>query len=235
MANKINKSTIILSMLLIIISSYIGYSQNSDLANWTTIGLEYKLNEKFSFQLEEQVRLKENISQIDEYFTEISTEYDLTKYFSIGAGARYIRENDTEGKIQGYEDHFRFQVDAAFKHKIDQFSLKYRLRYQNKNELGVSTSEGDYANQHIRFKTSIGYNIKGWKLDPEFSAELFNHFEKNEKNGFDKYRISIGTDYDLKKYGKINLYYQYEKDLNNSNPSILNVIGLKYKYTIKNK
>jgi hypothetical protein len=87
----------------------------------------------------------------------------------------------------------------------------------------------------MRFKTSVGYNIKGWKLDPEISAELFNHFEKNEENGFDKYRLSIGTDYDLKKYGKINLYYQFEKELNTSNPSILNVIGLKYKYTIKNK
>ncbi len=234
MANKINKSTFILSIFLIILSFNIGYSQNSDLANWTTIGLEYKLNKKFSFQFEEQVRLKENISQIDEYFTEISTEYDLTKHFSIGAGARYIRENDNKGNIQGYEDHFRFQADATYKHKIDQFSLKYRLRYQNKNELGISKSEGDYANQHVRFKTSIGYNIKGWKLDPEFSAEIFNHFEENETNGFDKYRLSIGTDYDLKKYGKINLYYQFEKELNNSNPSTLNVIGLKYKYTIKN-
>ena len=223
------------SIFILCISNF-SYSQsNNDFGAWSTVALEYKFNKKLSFSLEEQVRLKENISQIDEYFTEISTEYDLTKNFSIGAGARYIKENDNVGNIQGYEDHFRFQLDAAYKHKIDQFSLKYRLRYQNKNELGVGTSDGDYANQHIRFKTSVGYNIKGWKLDPEFSAELFNHFEKNETNGFDKYRLSIGTDYDLKKYGKLNLYYQFEKELNTSNPSILNVIGLKYKYTIKNK
>jgi hypothetical protein len=223
-----------LFILSITISS-IGYTQNNnDFGSWSTLALEYKFNKKLSFGLEEQLRLKENISQIDEYFTEISTEYDLTKNFSIGAGARFIKENDNEGKIQGYENHFRFQLDAAYKHKIDQFSLKYRLRYQNKNELGISTSEGDYANQHIRLKTSIGYNIKNWKLDPDFSAELFNHFEKNEENGFDKYRLSIGTDYDLKKYGKINLYYQFEKELNSTNPNSLNVIGLKYKYTFKN-
>ncbi|SFS38752.1 DUF2490 domain-containing protein [Lutibacter maritimus] len=232
---KFNKTISNTILFFFLVASGITYSQNSDLGNWTAIELEYKFNKKLSFGLEEQLRLKENISQIDEYFTEISTEYDLTKNFSIGAGARFIKENDNEGKIQGNENHFRFQLDAAYKHKIDQFSLKYRFRYQNKNELGISASEGDYANQHIRLKTSIGYNIKKWKLDPEFSAELFNHFKKNEENGFDKFRLSIGTDYDLKKYGKINLYYQFEKELNTSNPSILNVIGLKYKYTFKNK
>ena len=231
---KSTKKIAFVSVLFLMFTVAKGYSQDSDLASWTTIALEYKHSKKLSFALEEQLRLKENISQIDEYFTEISTEYEFTKHFSVGAGARYIKENDNVGKIQGYENHFRFNIDVAFKHKIDQFSMKYRLRYQNKNELGVGTSEGDYANENFRLKTDIGYNIKNWKLDPEVSFEIYNQTGKHETNEFDKYRISIGTDYDLKKYGKINLYYQIEKELNKTNPTTLNVIGLKYKYIIKN-
>ena len=235
MANKINKSTVLLSILLIIIISNIGYSQTSDLSNWTTIGLEYKLNKKWNFGIEEQLRLKEDISTIDEYFTQLNAEYSVSKNFTLGAGLRYIKENDTEGNIQGYENHFRFNADASYKHKINNFKIKYRLRYQNKNELGVSNSEGDYANQHIRFKTAIGYNFKNWKLDPKFSAEIFNHFEEGKQNGYDKYRLTLGTEYKLKNAGKINLFYRIEKELNESIPKTTNIIGLKYTYTINNK
>ena len=235
MANKINKSTTTLLILLIVITSSISYSQNSDFANWTTIGLEYKLNKKWNIGIEEQLRLKEDISTIDEYFTQLNTEYSVSKNFKLGGGLRYIRENDNEGKIQGYENHFRFNADASFKQHINNFTIKYRLRYQNKNELGVSNSEGDYANQHIRFKTAIGYNFKNWKLDPKFSAEIFNHFEEGKKNGYDKYRLTIGTEYKLKNLGEIKIFYSIEKELNERFPKTTNIIGLKYTYTIKNK
>lgn len=233
MVNKISKTTIILATILIVIFSSIGNSQNSDLTSWTTIGLEYKLNEKWNFGIEEQLRLKENISKIDAYFTQLNAEYSFSKNFKLGGGIRYIKQNDNVGNIQGYENHLRFNIDAIYNHQITDFELKYRLRYQNKNELGVTNSEGDYANQHIRFKTSIGYNFKHWKLDPVFSAEIFNHFEKNKKNGYDKYRLTIGTAYKLKDLGKIKLFYRIEKELNENLPKTTNIIGLKYTYTIK--
>lgn len=216
-----------LTLLVSMLYSTSNYAQ--DLETWSTLGLEYKLNKKWSFALEEELRLKENSSEIDQYFTELSAEYDLSKHFSLGAGARFSRVNDNQGKIQGYENHLRFQLDASYKHKIDKLSLKYRLRYQNKDELDVDTDE---AKEGIRFKTSAKYAFKNWKFDPEISAEVFNQFNSTSANTFDKYRLSIGTTYSLNDYGKINLSYQFEKeDLKDH----VNIIGLKYTYTIKNK
>ncbi|WP_111707318.1 DUF2490 domain-containing protein [Lutibacter citreus] len=238
MKSTINKHSYFIALIVFTMVITTGFSQTedtNDLENWSSINLEYKLNKKWSFVLEEQLRLDENISEIGEYFTQLNTEYSLSKKFKIGVGLRYIKENDNEGKIQGYEDHFRFHLETSYKHKIDNFTLKYRLRYQNKNELGVSNSEGDYANQNIRFKTSIEYNFKKWKLDPKISAEIFNHLEKGEENGFSKYRLSIGTDYKLKKIGTFGLFYGFEKELNETIPKTKNIIGLKYTYTIKNK
>jgi hypothetical protein len=215
-----------------------GFSQNddtSDLENWSSIGLKYELNKKWSFELEEQIRLDENISEISEYFTQFDASYDLLKNFKLGGGLRYIRENDNEGNIQGYENHFWFNIDATYKQKLNDFTLKYRLRYQNKNELGVSASEGDFAKQKLRFKTGVAYNIKKWKLDPEFSAELFHDFGKEETSEFSKYRLTFGTEYDIKKLGTIGLFYRIEKELNTSIPETTNIIGLSYTYTIKNK
>ncbi|WP_147676043.1 DUF2490 domain-containing protein [Algibacter pacificus] len=235
---KKRRSLFVLILLLSVLCVNINYGQTddtSDWASWNTIGFKYKLNKKWSFALEEQLRFKEDISVIDEYFTQLEAEYEFFKNFSLGAGLRYIRENDNQGNVQGYENHFRFNFDLSYKHKIDRFTLGYRLRYQNKNELGVSSNDGDYANQNIRLKTSLKYNIKKWPLDPKFSAELFNHFEKEDDNGFSKYRLTFGTDYDIKNFGKIGLFYRMEKELNVDIPETTNIIGLKYTYTLKNK
>jgi hypothetical protein len=221
----------ILIGVLFVKTSYAQTDDTSDLKSWNTIGIEYKLNKKWSFELEEQLRLDENISEISEYFTQLSAEYTLMKNLKIGGGLRFVRENDNEGNIQGYENHLRFNLDASYKHKLNNLSIKYRLRYQNKNDLSVD----DYANQHLRFKTGIEYNIKKWKLDPQFSAEIFNHFEKGKENGFDKYRLTLGTDYKFKNMGTLGVFYRMEKELNETIPKTTNIIGLKYTYTIKNK
>ncbi len=229
----IKKNKIFLVTIIFIFSLNFIFSQSDsqkDLNSWTTIGIEYKLNTKWEFSLEEQLRLKEDISVIDETFTQFNTEYLLFKGFTIGAGVRFIKENDNRGKIQGYEDHFRFHFQSSFKHKINKLALKYRLRYQNKNELG----KDDVTNQHIRFKTYVGYNFKNWKLDPKFSAELYHKIGDEISNKFDKYRFTLGTEYKFKKLGKLNIFFRVEKELNELFPETTNIIGLKYIYTIKN-
>jgi hypothetical protein len=234
--NKNKLSIVKLMLIIAVLFASKNYAQtDSDWASWNTVGVEYELNKKWSFGLEEQLRFKENISVVDNYFTQLSAEYKLFKNFKVGVGARYIRDNDNQGKIQGYENHFRFQIDAMYKHEINDFKIGYRLRYQNKNELGVSYDEGDYANQNIRFKTSLEYNIKNWKLDPKFSAEIFNKFQEGEENGFNKFRLTLGTDYKIENFGKIGVFYRYQKELNVDFPEATNVVGLKYIYTIKNK
>jgi hypothetical protein len=211
-----------------------GFSQeNKDLETWSSIQLNYKMNKKWKFGLQQQLRLKNNSSETDQYFTQLTADYKLNKDFTLGGGMRYIKSNDNTGNIQGYEDHFRYHFDLAYKHKIDQFSLKYRVRFQNKNELGISESDGDYAKKTLRFKTSIGYDIKKWKFDPKFAAEIFHRTEEGEDSQFSKYRLTLGTDYSLKKYGKIGLYYRIEKELNESLPKTTSIIGLKYSYTFK--
>lgn len=129
--------------------------------------------------------------------------------------------------------YFRFHLDVSYRLKIGALLFRYRVRYQNRNEIGVSPSEGDYANQHIRFKTALTYKIKNWKLDPVFSAEIFHHFEEGEKNGFDKYRLTIGTAYKIKKLGKIGLFFRMERTLNTVLPKTTNIIMVKYTYTLR--
>jgi len=179
--------------------------------------------------------LKSNISTIDEYFSEFSARRKLFKGFRLGLALRYIRENDDRGRIQGYENHFRFHIDANYKHKLGDLRLGYRLRYQNKNELGVTADEGDFAVNRIRFKTGLEYKIKDWPLDPEITGELFSRFEKNEETEVDKYRITLRTTYNLKKAGSLGVYYRIESSIAKEIADIKHIIGLRYKYTFTNR
>jgi hypothetical protein len=225
----------VIMLLITVLITNISYGQtdDEDWTSWSTIGVEYKLNKKWNFGIEEQLRLKENISEVDEFFTQFNADYKLFKNFKLGVGLRYIRENDNNGKIQGYDNYFRFNIDATYKHEINNLELGYRLRYQNKNELGVSYDEGDYVNQNIRFKTSVKYDFKKWSLDPKFSAEIFNRFQEGKENGFNKYRLTLGTDYKIKNFGKLGVFYRLEKELNVDFPETKNIIGLNYTYTFK--
>lgn len=206
------------------------YHTIRDFETWTSATLNYKVNKKLKLSLNEQLRLKDNSSTIDAYFTQFTVKYDLIKGFNLGLGARYIRKNDDQGKVQGYENHFRWQTDLTYKHKLNRFTLKYRARYQNKDELGITT---DSVKTNFRLKMSSTYNIKDWKLDPTLSGELFNGLSSNE--GFNKFRLTLGTKYSTKNAGEFGLFYRMEKELIGENPKTTNIMGLKYAYTIKRK
>jgi len=223
----------VLTILVTLFLLHSSFAQKDNgLASWNTIGLQYKLNKKITFDLEQHLRHKEDFTFVDKYFTQFQTSYKFAKNFELIGGLRFIRENDTEGRLQGYENHFRFQVDLKYKYKIKNFDIGYRFRYQNKNYL----DENDLARQNFRFKTNLTYKIKNWPLDPNFSTEIFNRHKKVEDtNSFSKYRLTFGTTFKLREIGNFKCYYRIEKELNVDTPETFKIIGLKYTYIIKNK
>ena len=230
-----------LIVLLAMFSSASVFSQDGeyvtvrDLESWGSLNFKYKVSKKWSIGLEQQFRFGNNSTQINDYITELSTTYAFSKHIFGGVGFRYIGQPDRVGANQDFEHYFRFNIDFGVKHDIKRFNLKYRLRYQLKDEIGVSKEDGDYANNHLRLKVGAGYNIKKWKLDPEISAEIFNHFEKGEQNGFNKFRFTIGTQYKTKSWGKMGLFYRIEQELMGPYPITIHILGLKYTYTLKGK
>lgn len=222
-------------MLLLLFCGHVIQAQDDlrDFESWTSAELRYKPSKRWKTGMELQMRLKDNSSVIDGYFAEFTGGYEIFKNFDLGLGFRFIRKNDNQGAIQGYENHARIHVDASYKHKIDRLALGYRLRYQNRDELGVTNENGDFADQYIRLKVGTEYDFKKWKLDPQLSAEIFHHSERNEEDGFNKFRLTFGTDYKFKKAGKIGIYYRYEKEINTSNPRSTDILRIRYVYTIK--
>lgn len=208
--------------------------ETQDFETWNSAQVNLQLKKKLTFGVQGQFRLDNNSSELKKLFTEFTTKYKFNKHFSMGTGLRFTGNNDNEGDVQGYESYFRFDLDATFKHKIKRFDFKYRLKYLTSNEIGVSSLDGDIPVQYFRLKSSIGYNIKNWKLDPEISGEIFSKYVKNGlTNGFDHYRLTVGTSYKTKGYGSIGLYYRLQKEVSDFYPKTTNIVRVKYTYTFK--
>jgi hypothetical protein len=202
-----------------------------DLESWTKIGLKLKTNKKFNIGLDQGFRFNKNSIILDQMFTEANLKFKLNKNFKLGVGLRYIRDR---GGNDLFDNDFRFNLDALFKHKVNDFSFQYRLRFQNRNEIGLSNANGDYYRNFLRLKASLKYNIKGWRLDPVFSVEIFRDLTK-VTGRFDNLRFTIGSNYNLKKYGELGAFYRLERELGASYPKTTSIIGLNYVYTFKKR
>lgn len=231
---KIIKKSFIVA-LIGLMQNVVFAQTDRDLASWSALELRYELNDNWKLGLEGQLRLKDNLQAIDEYFGEFTITRKLFKGFSTRLGLRYIRRNDNRGSIQGYENRFRYHLDARYKHKLGDFRLRYRIRYQNRNELGISKDEGDFNVKRIRFKTGLEYKIKNWPLDPKLAGELFSRFEEGTDSRIDKFRLTLGTEYNLKKAGVIEAFWRLERSIGETIPDYLYIIGVSYKYTFKSQ
>jgi len=209
------------------------YTTVRDLETWSSATLDYKLNKKIKIGLGQELRLKDNSSIADKYFTNGFLEKKLSKLFTIGTELRYIRLNDNKGDIQGYENHLRYAFYSNLEHKVNRFSFKYRFQYQSKNELGLSSAKAVSPTQKLRFKVRGKYNIPKWKLDPRLSLEIFRTL--GDVNDFTKLRVTLGTKIKIKKASSIGLFYRVERELNELYPKTTNVIGLNYQFTLKRK
>jgi hypothetical protein len=198
-----------------------------DLETWSSVSLSYKPVKAFSVGLRQELRLKDNSTTMDVYFTELEMKYRFKSGFSLAAAGRFLRENDDAGKVRGIENHFRWNADAMYKHSLGRFKLKYRLRYQTRNELQVV---GAMPTNKLRLQAGGTYNIKNWKLDPQLSVEIFR---ETSDPLWEKIRVTLGTSYEFKSFGDLGVFYRLENELVGAYPKRTYILGLQYMYTLK--
>ena len=232
----------ILTTLCLVSFTQLNAQESNDLEGWSSVQLDVKATEKLSFSAAEHLRYKNDISTLNTYFTQLETNYEIFKGFQLGAGVRFIKKNDDIGNKQGIESHFRYQIDARYKHKVKQLNLSYRFRYQNKNELGLSEEEGDIAKEQLRFMMDIGYKLKPIGIVFKLKGELFDNISKGSGSKvINRNRFTIMASKRFNKVGKFSIFYRVQETIKpQENPlTIIDfttvsklIIGLKYSYLL---
>jgi hypothetical protein len=230
-----------LTTLCIVSFTQLNAQESNDLEGWSSVQLDVKATERLSFSAAEHLRYKNDISTLNTYFTQLETNYEIFKGFQLGAGVRFIKKNDDIGNKQGIESHFRYQIDARYKHKVKQLNLSYRFRYQNKNELGFSEEEGDIAKEQLRFMMDIGYKLKPIGIVFKLKGELFDNISKgSDSRVINRNRFTLMASKRFNKVGKFSIFYRVQETIKPQENLFLSdfttvskrIIGLKYSYLL---
>lgn len=202
--------------------------------SWLTGNYSYNLNEKWAFKFDEQLRFKNINEPLQRVLSEFKIEHysnkkvNKNRVFKWGLGYRYYFKKDKNKSPQIYNQFYRYHYQVAMKWFVNRLSIYERIQFQNRREYFENNSIK--TRKYWRFKTTISYNIKGWKFDPKFGVEFFRRTLDHENSQRNKYRLFLGTKKKLNKNQILYLKYFYEKEIKPSKPNTVHVVSLKYSY-----
>jgi hypothetical protein len=219
---------LLISFLLIITPGLL-YSQEKDAGLWMGVGIEKDINKKISLQLEEELRLNENISDVKSFYTDLGIRYKIFKSVKVGVNYRFIKRNSAEGF---YNSGNRFYSNIAVKQKLDRFTFGFRTRYQVEYEKANTSENSLIPDKYNRNKFSLSYNIKNSKLNPFVEYELYIPLNYNSELLIDKERYTAGIKCKVNKKSSLKLYYRIQKEKNITNPLNSYIVGVNYSYSL---
>jgi len=209
--------TIVFLVLLSLLSSQQMKGQTTDFETWEGVKISFDLPKRFEATLKEQLRMKNNSSEVKGVLTEVGAAYSINKYFNFGLSYRHTI------KPLGANRN-RVTFIAKQKYKVKPFTLGNRIKLQKEYQ------SGKLPDNYLRDKMSIGLKISK-KIKAEFGNEWFYHIKTLAKQ-FDQYRLGLSFNFKLNKRNHIEAGYIYEKQFNIGNPATTHMGIINYKLSL---
>lgn len=212
--------------LLISFCAFSSFAQNNnDAVLWSSVGLEKKINERLSAEIEQQFRFVENYSYLNNAFSELGVSYKITKEFKITGSFRL--SNRFNERI-GYFMQNRFTLDASYRLKVNKIAISFRTRFQN-----TFDSRGDRSNAiYNRNKIALAYNVNNI-INPSLFTDLYTplNLGSDAAGIIDSYRLGVSNDLKAGKKITVSTAFIFQKDVGVSNPpkDYIVSVGLFYK------
>lgn len=220
----------LLAILVPLFFVFSGYTQMP--ATWVEIELSKKIVKDLKLEFNPELRLLDDF-KMDSYILEGGLSYKLHKYLTLASYYRFEKEWDyknSTGAYKGKNSFNRLAFDVKSGYDFYRFSLQGRIRYTK--GLDATNNESE-----LRYRAKLDYNIKGIKLLPFVSIELFNNksvteAEKTLISGsfkdINKIRYTGGLSYELNKNNEVSLFYRLQD--NRVKNEWANVLGLSFSH-----
>jgi hypothetical protein len=209
-------------------SSHFISAQTEDLGSWMTFSVDKGIFGKLDFNFDQELRLKDNISDVNLLYTNLGISYKFNKYFRLATVYRMIDKHKGDNT---YGIRNRFYTDLIFKYKIGKFTLGYRARFQGEwRKSGYYSDLGNVPEVFLRNLFKVSYKL-GEKWSPYVATELRWQIQNPRLpwgNGFDRTRFYVGTSYEINKTLSAGTYFLLQKEWNVNDPQTLYIIGLEF-------
>ncbi|HEU4719229.1 MAG TPA: DUF2490 domain-containing protein [Bacteroidia bacterium] len=208
------------------------FAQHQDLGSWMTFSANKGLFGKLEFNFDQEFRLRDNLTNVNLFYTNLGFSYKVNKYMKVSATYRFIDKHKSDGS---YGLRNRFFTDLTFKIKPGKFNLSYRFRCQEEwRGAGYNDTYGNVPEIYIRNLFKVAYKLTGhWS--PYAGTELRWQLQNPRipyYNGFDRSRFFAGTDYKINDHNTAGVYFLYQLEWNVVDPETLYIIGLEYSIDI---
>ena len=204
-----------------------------DNQSWTKVSFSKKLPYSLKLDLAQGLRMKNQVSTLNQAFFEVSIAYKDSNGFRINIPYRYtIFEDKIKHRLSFGLSYQFYLTSTLFSRLIPPalrpVSLKYRIKFYRLYENGESVvTDGETLGDLIRNKLTIKYQ-SGKKIKPYISGELF-HIYNIDNNPLDEYRASFGIEFDLPRKNSINIFYTLKKEyITKSISDQINIFGLNF-------
>ena len=221
------------SFLLIVFLLNANYTQaqKTDAGLWTTLSIDKKLNNKFSANLTEEVRLFQNVQRLNLAYTNLGVSYKLNKYVKLSAVYRFLQKSQDENYISWRH---RIYADAQFKYRYYPFTVVYRARLQSQVRDYFTSRDGKIPERYWRNKFDVKYEL-GHGISPYIAAEFRYQFKNNRNkdanNEFNRGRYYVGCQYQHSESKTFDFYFMNQREFNVNNPERNFILGIEYDYS----
>ncbi len=163
-------------------------------------------------------------------FPQLTLSYKIIDGVKISADYRMLfKENRFSNYVFDNRLNFNLELKAKFKHVDPGFRFRYQSTFGTLQLPGNYSAEFDQA---IRLKPSLTFHInKKSNYTPAISGEWFYSMaNKDLGKRFNKYRLAIGTSYNLKGPRTLEVKYIFGHSINLPKNETEHILSLTYSY-----
>jgi hypothetical protein len=218
---------------IITINFQITFGQKQpDAGMWSTLSIEKEITKKIDICIDQEFRLKNNYSDLNLFYTNISVDYSIYKGIKLSVGYRIIEKYLIE---DFFSFRHRLMFDASYKYKIQNIILSYRSRIQAEVRDYYSSKHGQIPEWYWRNKFDIKYDLG--KFTPYIGTELRYQISDprnpSGNHGLHRARMYGGVDYKINNANSIGLYYLVQQEYDIDEPADVYITGIQYTISFK--
>ncbi len=204
---------ILKTLILVLFFSLNIFYANDDNQSWSSINFEVKTPFSTKFKVKQSLRLKNQLFEFKQTYTEVSLSYKINDLFKLSVPYRYaIYKDKTKNRLS---------IEIGSKLDKNHVLFKSRLKFQNTKEFEKE------IDQTLRNKFLFFYKFNK-NLMPFIAYEIFNPY-KNKFNQIDEVRFSIGSQIKINKKKYLKFYFMQKKeDLTKVKANSVNILGIDY-------
>jgi hypothetical protein len=212
--------------ILVFCAAFSLFSQERkrDTEFWEAFGVDITLSKIFKIYLEKQLRYENRFTNLEADLMEAGVRFRLNRTLAFRLNYRYV--------IRKNQKRFRFDVNGQlyFKWKLFKklkplrISLRTRVQREYIEDGIFNDSELELRN---RLELTIRLNKKIW---PYLGSELFTGLGDNARDRH-KLRLTLGTEWNVKKRVTIKFYYHYQTDTVPERSELTHIFGTKFNYS----